>query len=1025
VSQPIRVVKTAHFALGDILAIKSSKPDGSDDVVSASSRIPKELLHTCIRPVLLQLKEYTRLTVPLLRGLFRLLTLLGSLFNKTLSERLLDHLRKWTDPTTIIGHKVWVAGEEPLVAAAIIDIFSVLPSSAPFIEHLVKTCIKLESTFHLFKSRLVEQPYRRPLARYLNKHAQYAAGFFFPRLKTPMYSELFQHVIQLDESIELREYISTKQCSDLLLHLCFERPLAIIRAEKTVSGDAKSSLTIHGIGKETSSSTDYIRGSLKPMNTEALEMQHQGLRLINTLMLHNSNYLHEHSDIVRASRWLWRSRGRLLRQQYEECVSPRFQDESKLLAMFRMSYAKSFPNEAIDIIFELFRVFLQPSTLDFGFVSRYLIRMVTEVLNIDQKKKVLSRFFISITGDTNEEIKVLGIQFLVVPMLERDCKEKSRETASPENLDEESSCDKKVERRLNQDRIIDEGVLKKFILEVLFLNGSPISCGSRLSFELLRLLNYFVENNASEILPFQNDVVQYCWSSLKSENMTCRCWSYVVLCRLTSFFDTPSKIVRRLYFSLLKMQEERKLVRAALDLLVPALCKRLDGVCFKQTIDETIELLSDEGISVMHLAQITQTIIRNPDIFEVHSSRIASLFVSNLHRLGLQLNGSIENRFLAVNAIELTLIWADKQESEIGLLLSDNAAVLTNFLIRIKLMVSEAAPDTRAASHFEMTLNGLDVRVQSLLDTFLLKYDVKIKISPFEKLIGRDRNIPDQLLSCLEIITKILKFRYVAFFHQNVLLFQNIVDIAVESSRHDCRLQGALRIVAIYSKASNLVSTLILAAFDKAILKGFSDQTKADRTSDPARRQHIPIDMADASAFNSFALEVIADLCKDSCSLINIVGTTLLAVVRSLSKQHLSDAAAKIRHSASTSVRATNSGIKYPTATIGILEEAVLREKTALFKYTKNRHGDEANSKDTPIRTMIVALSIFERSDFVYTFSELRKSLLQIISNILESSDNVQLILIAVRIVGKWLLSKSPGCPLTINERIAFLERIN
>lgn len=423
VSSPIKAVNAAHDALRDALSLSlSPKTDADDEASSSQSRLPKELLQTCIRPVLQNLREYTRLSVPLLRGLSRLLSLLSSWFNKTLGEKLLDHLRKWSDPGRIISHKIWKEGEEPLVAASIVGIFVSLPHASQFVEVLVKTCIKLEATLLTFKARFIESPYRRPLAQYLNKHAQYAVSFFFPRLKTPMYSELFQYVVQLEESSALRDYLCNKQCSVMLLNVCFERPLAIIRGEKTPTpGGSKTSLATHGIGSSTTEmSTD---ANQRPMNIETLEMQHQGFRLVSTLLASSSTYFRDHNDIVRAFRWLWRSKGRSLRLQHEEIISPRFHDESKMLAYFLMTFVKSSTSESdIDVLFELFRIFLQPSTSDFAFVSRFLVKMVTNVLSLDQKRKVIQRFFASIAGDTNEDIKVLGIQFLVFPMVSADCR---------------------------------------------------------------------------------------------------------------------------------------------------------------------------------------------------------------------------------------------------------------------------------------------------------------------------------------------------------------------------------------------------------------------------------------------------------------------------------------------------------------------------------------------------------------------------------------------------------------------------
>jgi hypothetical protein len=194
-------------------------------------------------------------------------------------------------------------------------------------------------------------------------------------------------------------------------------------------GSSKGYMYMHGVRKQPADSAESSSGTQRPMNIGALEVQHQGFCLVSTLLANNSNYFRDHIDIVRAFRWLWRSKGRFLRLQHEDALPPRFHDESEMLASFLMNYAKSFPSEDLDILFKLFRIFQQPTTADFAFVSRFLLKMVTHVLSIEQKRNVVQWFFASIAGDTNEDIKVLGIQFLVFPMLSADYRQRGQREA--------------------------------------------------------------------------------------------------------------------------------------------------------------------------------------------------------------------------------------------------------------------------------------------------------------------------------------------------------------------------------------------------------------------------------------------------------------------------------------------------------------------------------------------------------------------------------------------------------------------
>ena len=172
-SESSEVVEASASALHDaLLLVAVDKEEDRDEEGKSKHRLPKDLIQTCIRPILLHLRDHSKLTIPMLRGLSRLLSLLQSWFNKTLGEKLLDHLHKFTDAEKIISLQVFKPGEEPLVAAAVMDIFSLLPQASGFVEALVKTTIRLEAVLPRYPPCQSASPYREPLARYLNRHPQ-------------------------------------------------------------------------------------------------------------------------------------------------------------------------------------------------------------------------------------------------------------------------------------------------------------------------------------------------------------------------------------------------------------------------------------------------------------------------------------------------------------------------------------------------------------------------------------------------------------------------------------------------------------------------------------------------------------------------------------------------------------------------------------------------------------------------------------------------------------------------------------
>jgi transformation/transcription domain-associated protein len=1012
VSYPSNAVDEAHAVLQHILSLNIDHTK-SEERQSNKSYLSKDLLQTCIRPVLLHLRDYTKLTVPLLRGLSRLLSLLSSWFNKTLGEKLLDHLQKWTDPSKIISHKIWKEGEEILVAAAIVEIFPSLPHAYHFVEHLVKTCIKLEAALPTYRVAFVESPFRRPLARYLNKHPEYAVSFFFPRLKTPMYSELFQSVLQLEDSVDLRKHLCGKQCSLMILNICFERPLAIIRAEKnlTPGGSAKTSLHTHGIGKETIENNE--KESPRPMTTEGLELQSQGFRLIETLMADDENYFHEHNDIVRAFRWLWRSKGRSLRLQHEDTIPPRYRDESKVLANFLITYAKSFRNDDLDILFELFRVFLQPSTTSFAFVSKFLIDMVTQVLSVEQKRRVLERFFVSIAGDANEEIKVLGIQFLVFPMLAAEFKRASQ---------------------IGDDPLIDNSVVEKFVKEIMFNQGIPISCGDRLKVEILRLTYLFVEFRAIDVEPYKKEIVKYCWGLMKSEDTPCKCWAYVVLCRFIAAFDTPIKIVHQVYVALLRchQQDGRELIRVALDLLVPSLKYRLPSEEQKKIVDLTSQMMLEEGQSTPQLAHICHTIVRNPEIFPMQNDRFVKYLINCLNRLGLSPNCPHENRILAIDMVERLLALDYKQDGSINF--PDQMETICNFLVRLKLVMAEASADAKITPRIEF--NALRKRITVMLDHVISRWNPTIRVEPLEKLASEDMQTAGFISSCLDVLHVATKFKQNYLFTQNLTLMQEIVSAAFRVARKDKSLQEQLQDFVVVAKDFSSLTQSFLIVLEKII-----DEAKRDLQSTPAAGRMIDSNRSrgnqdraggrdEAFAIERlglYAVETIAKLCENKPCILTIITPSLLSYAAVLSKVHLLEATAKQRQGSSSAPRASAPGHRYHTPTVGILEESCSQDHLAAPKLSLNKtrpHRDDI-ALTPALRSLVIILSAFESSSIVYSFTPERKTLLHILCSILESSNSVQVLMATVRLVGKWLLEDNIVSPLTPKEKSSFLGRIS
>ncbi len=154
---------------------------------------------------------------------------------------------------------------------------------------------------------------------------------------------------------------------------------AVVRAQQELE-EARSAYT-----KEVTRAGELSNALEKPMTVQALELQHQGFQIVEILSTLDTKYLQNQNDIVRALRWLWRSRGRHYRLLHEEEIPPRYHGESMVLGKFLVAYSQVNPSDT-DVLFDLIRIFLHPfSSADFSFIKEFLLNSVSNDVSDQQK----------------------------------------------------------------------------------------------------------------------------------------------------------------------------------------------------------------------------------------------------------------------------------------------------------------------------------------------------------------------------------------------------------------------------------------------------------------------------------------------------------------------------------------------------------------------------------------------------------------------------------------------------------------
>ncbi|KAF8974524.1 hypothetical protein BDZ97DRAFT_2053099 [Flammula alnicola] len=157
--------------------VKDVAHEGLRMVLTHQNRLPRELLQTGLRPILMNLADPKRLSVPGLEGLARLLELLTNYF-KLLQE---------SSKLSLDDNE----GITKLVRLA--NIFHLLPSAANiFLEPLVNAIVQTEAQMH-FSTR---SPFSEPLARYLDRYPAEGIDLFLRHLQYPRQLRTLRSIVQ-------------------------------------------------------------------------------------------------------------------------------------------------------------------------------------------------------------------------------------------------------------------------------------------------------------------------------------------------------------------------------------------------------------------------------------------------------------------------------------------------------------------------------------------------------------------------------------------------------------------------------------------------------------------------------------------------------------------------------------------------------------------------------------------------------------------------------------------------------------
>ncbi|GAA5889131.1 hypothetical protein JCM8208_007777 [Rhodotorula glutinis] len=571
-------------------------------VMLAQGKLPKDLLQTGLKPVLMNLADHKKLSVASLHGLARLLELLTNYFKVEIGQKLVDHFRSLAVPADILRATAKQPSEdgELEVMAAITNIFHLLPHPAAgqYLDDVIEMVVQVERLLKKLKASI----FTPPLAKFLALHPEKATMFFFGRLAEERYVPTFRAILASEHAQPIRDWIEAN--AESLIQPCLDK-----------DGD----------------------------------VGYHAALVIRELAGVDARWLVRCDKVLPAliTRWVSDIRRTRLRRQGLPHVQ-QLKEDAVVVEVFT-GYLEQV--EHIDLLFHLVEAYTYLTSADHTALSRFLNRHVALSTSLDFRRQVLDRFLdIYENPVVKSAHKSAALRLLVNPILLVSHSRGERE----EGLLDASFVTKvhaKVWHPLVQPPS-EFGTLDDEELRVELCHMSTI---------LIRTAPKLLDAVKKDVIKFGWMSIRFDDITV---TQTAYILIATFLAAYESPAKIVGQIYVALLRA--HQPEARQLVREALDILAPALPQRMPGGApsapgqIPGWAYFTRKTLIEEGSTMSLLVNIYQLIVRHPDLFFVARDQFFPHIVASLAKLTLS-STTTDTRVLTLDVIEVILKWEKKR----------------------------------------------------------------------------------------------------------------------------------------------------------------------------------------------------------------------------------------------------------------------------------------------------------------------------------------------------------------------------
>jgi transformation/transcription domain-associated protein len=596
---------------------------GLSGVISATNKLPKDVLQSGLRPILVNLQDPRKLSVENLDGLARLLKLLTNYFKVEIGTRLLDHLKNIADPTSLQKISFTMIEQNPKmkIVTGIFNIFHLLPpTAATFLKQLVEKVIELEIALR----RTHYSPFREPLIKYLCMYPKEALEHFLPNLKDHVQGRFFAQLLENPESGALREHIMS-DIPAFIASFNFDGP------DKDQCQAQLNAIHIAYALSKFDKSTKWLvdNDNLRKALFDAARSLEKKLRL---------------NEID--------AELRLATEQASE----------QIMIVFT-NYLKHEPNN-LDFFFELIDAVTSEELKTLPRLFDFIYEQMISSESVDYWKTLVHKCIELHTGRAStQRTKTFIFRYIVNPIFAMDVKR------NWDTLFGQAKGTKLMDRAMTD--TIHTRIWKPQALTDTSEETAQLGVDhSRM--ELLQLTTLLLKHHSGLIQDARKDVIRFAWNYIKLEDIINKYAAYVLIAFFITVFDTPMKIAIQVYQALLRahQNEGKSLVMQALELMAPVLKKRMGGGDAKSTIPRWAQfvrkILAEESSNLQQLTSIFNFVVRHPDLFYEAREPLSAIIITSISKIASPPNPSTEAKKLALNLISLIRTWEERAAIEVA-----------------------------------------------------------------------------------------------------------------------------------------------------------------------------------------------------------------------------------------------------------------------------------------------------------------------------------------------------------------------